>query len=321
MPGLFISHASEDGDLVLKFVDLLDAGVGVPAEQIFCSSVPGQIPPGRDFKVEIKQRLDQSSLLVPILSEAFNVSRFCMYELGASWGQSKLIMPILVPPTSYQDMAAIIEGTQAVRINDETALSVMRDAILEALGIRGRSTAVWESRRRQFITAVSGLIGRGNNWIYALISMRPEGRHQILGCFTIHRVPSRVNAITATGRAYWVSPKVSIRGEWTTDESLLRDSHLALHYTMKSPPDGEMLNLTKPETHEGIIRLERKNDFTPLMGSACFSGYVHDLFGWKDNTPSMYAERVNMSWEEMIAQIEARGQEVFAMFSQRLGLR
>ena len=216
-------------------------------------------------------------------------------------------------------MAAIIEGTQAVQINKALDLSTMRDGILENLGIRGQSTAVWESKRDQFLASISEMIGRGNNWLYALISS--VGNYQVLGCFTTRRLPNRVNAITATGRAYWVFPRISLRGEWTTDESLHRDSHLSLHYVMKSPPDGEIKRLSKPETLEGIIRLERKNDFAPLKGSACFSGYVHDLFGWRDNTASMYAERVDMSWEEMIAMIEAQGQEMFEMFSKRLGLR
>jgi hypothetical protein len=64
---LFISHATDDRSLVKAFVGLLESGIGVPARDIFCSSLKGQgIKPGAEFKDSIREQLDDapvSSLL------------------------------------------------------------------------------------------------------------------------------------------------------------------------------------------------------------------------------------------------------------------
>jgi hypothetical protein len=244
-----------------------------------------------------------------------------MFELGAAWGQGKRVLPILVPPTTYSGMAAILTGTQAVTINSGADLSAMRDALLEVLTMIGRPTAEWERKRDAFLWDTRVFLEGGLNWLYTLISVRPEATHKVVGCFQIRRVAGRINAISAIGRAYWIEPHISLRGEWTTDNALHEDSHLSLYYTMKSPPEGEIVAVQKSEVHEGIIRLARRSEFAPLVGRACYSGYVHDLFGWRDNTPSMYAEPLEKPWQDVVAMVESGGADLFAAFSKRLGVR
>lgn len=37
MPRIFVSHAAKDADLIEKFVDLLQLGVNVHPDDVFCS--------------------------------------------------------------------------------------------------------------------------------------------------------------------------------------------------------------------------------------------------------------------------------------------
>ena len=47
---MFISHAAKDAELVESFVDLLQLGVNVHPDDVFCSSLPGMnIPSGVAF--------------------------------------------------------------------------------------------------------------------------------------------------------------------------------------------------------------------------------------------------------------------------------
>ena len=47
---VFVSHATADAPLVRAFVDFLAEGIGVPVDEIFCSSLPEfGIPTGQDF--------------------------------------------------------------------------------------------------------------------------------------------------------------------------------------------------------------------------------------------------------------------------------
>jgi hypothetical protein len=52
---VFISHATEDKPLAEALGELIELGLGLSHDQIFCSSLAGQgIPSGTDFKSHIK---------------------------------------------------------------------------------------------------------------------------------------------------------------------------------------------------------------------------------------------------------------------------
>jgi len=55
---VFISHAVKDKPLVQEIVGLIEEGMGVPEDEIFCSSLDGcGIPSGKNFVMYIKEQL------------------------------------------------------------------------------------------------------------------------------------------------------------------------------------------------------------------------------------------------------------------------
>src|SRR5690242_15798063 len=111
---LFISHAVADGPVVKSFVNLLESGVGVSPNNIFCASIKGQgILPGLDFKSSIHTNLNNATTVLALISENFYNSAFSMCELGGCWLQAKDLIPILIPPVRYADMKAVLTGIQA----------------------------------------------------------------------------------------------------------------------------------------------------------------------------------------------------------------
>ena len=80
---IFISHATKNKEIVLKFAELLEA---INSEiEVFCSSESGSIKVGKDFIETIFEELNASDLFVPILSREYYESRFCMVELGVAY--------------------------------------------------------------------------------------------------------------------------------------------------------------------------------------------------------------------------------------------
>jgi hypothetical protein len=72
MPAIFISHAAKDEQLVEEFVDLLQVGIGVHPDDIFCSSLPGMgIPIGTDFINYIKCKVQNPDLVILVVTPAF----------------------------------------------------------------------------------------------------------------------------------------------------------------------------------------------------------------------------------------------------------
>ena len=68
MPRIFVSHAAKDEGLVEEFVELLQVGVGIHPDDVFCSSLPGMdIPTGRAFIEYIKSQVQNPELVLLIV--------------------------------------------------------------------------------------------------------------------------------------------------------------------------------------------------------------------------------------------------------------
>lgn len=80
---IFISHASKNGEIVLKFAELLEK---VSCEiEVFCSFERGTIGAGQNFVEKIFDELNNSDLFIPIISREYFESKFCMIELGVAF--------------------------------------------------------------------------------------------------------------------------------------------------------------------------------------------------------------------------------------------
>lgn len=125
---IFISHASDNSEVVLKFAELLE-NINSDIE-VFCSSEKGSIKVGENFVETIFNELNNSDLFVPIFSREYYQSKFCMIELGVAYSYlynkyekrgEEYIFPFALYPTRK---GQALSGTpmaniQAGDINDE----------------------------------------------------------------------------------------------------------------------------------------------------------------------------------------------------------
>jgi hypothetical protein len=158
---VFISHATKDKSLVDAFFDLLQTGAGLTPNDTFCTSLEGMgIPAGKNFVEYIKEQVQNPDLVLLILSPNYLDSLFCQCELGAGWALSHNIIPIVVPPTKFADLKAVLAGTQAYRIDFDTDLSELRDQIVSLLRLSAPNTARWDAKKKQFLEALSGILSK-----------------------------------------------------------------------------------------------------------------------------------------------------------------
>lgn len=156
---LFISHAVDDKLLVKAFVSLIESGIGVPPQSIFCSSLKGQgIRPGADFKESIREHLDDATCVIALITPNFYASGFCMCELGGVWLQAKSFIPLIVPPLTFADLTAVLAGLQALRISDSADLDQLRDEIADRLSFKALPTPRWNERRDEFLNALDPIL-------------------------------------------------------------------------------------------------------------------------------------------------------------------
>ncbi len=159
MPRIFVSHAAKDESLVEEFVELLQVGIGVHPDDVFCSSLPGMnIPTGKAFIDHIKSLITSPEMVLLVVTEEFLKSQFCHNEVGASWALSLPIYPLLVPPIGYDDVRGVLAGTQLSKIDDKEKLNDLRDDLTEKLGLTPFRTSHWERKRDKFLGLLPNLL-------------------------------------------------------------------------------------------------------------------------------------------------------------------
>ncbi len=171
---IFISHSAEDKILVGPFVDLLQTGMNISIENIFCSSIPSSgIPSGQDFVDYIKNKLKDARVVIPIITRKFFASQFCLCEMGATWISGKRFLPLLVPPLTYGDIKGVLLRTQVTYINEPDKLDSWVDDFCKAMGMEKLSFARWGEKRDEFLKDLSEIIPR-----LEAPSIVPQNQHQ-----------------------------------------------------------------------------------------------------------------------------------------------
>lgn len=155
MKKIFISHSSEDREIVTELVNLLE-NMGIKSNQIFCSSVDGYgIPLGDNFLERIKSELNDDVMVLFVLTENFYKSPVCMCEMGAAWVQSKHHIPIVVPPFDFSNIRGVIQLTQGIKINEKGHLNTLLTDICNKFQITQPEINIWERKRNKFIEDIA----------------------------------------------------------------------------------------------------------------------------------------------------------------------
>lgn len=156
---VFISHSVADKALVEAFVHLLEDGIGLPEDEIFCVSIPGMgIPTGKNFVDYIRDEMEAPKLVIMLITPNYLASSFCQGEMGAAWVKGHGIYPIIVPPSSFADLNGVFLGKQAVRIEDDVRANELKEALVEAIGFKPKSAARWDMARKTFFDALPEIL-------------------------------------------------------------------------------------------------------------------------------------------------------------------
>lgn len=159
---IFISHSSEDKEIIQAFVDLiLDNGLSIKPTSIFCASLDGmKIKSGEDWRDYIQDRLKNAKVTFLIITPNYKESEICLNEMGASWVLSGKVIPLAVEPIDYKSVGVIMEVRQIEKILDEKALDRIKDLIQEKLNIDPKEILSdrWTVKKIEFLTKVKDIL-------------------------------------------------------------------------------------------------------------------------------------------------------------------
>jgi maltooligosyltrehalose trehalohydrolase len=215
MTRLFISHASQDRKLAEQIIGLLHAALNLPADGILCTSVRGYgLSGGVMTDDELRSRVCDAEEFVALVSKHSLDSVYVSFELGARWGVSKSLRPLLVPGLPTTGLPRPLAGFNVLSAGNAVDLHKFVDDLGHALSLRVASHAVVQSHceiiagtRPDNPDPVGG--STGLHMPMEIGAVPEDGRTRFRVWAPDH---SRVEVVISTGRAAALSPYQLTRG-------------------------------------------------------------------------------------------------------------
>lgn len=163
---IFISHATKDKDYVEAIVNLLEA-LGFHEDEIICSSIPPYcVPLDNNVFSWLVNEFQHSDLhVIFVLSKTYYTRPVCLNEMGAAWALKHRWTAILLPGFGFDEITGCIDPAQvSIKLDDADRdtlnyrLSELKDNLVAEFGLRDISQALWEKKRKEFLSKVEEVI-------------------------------------------------------------------------------------------------------------------------------------------------------------------
>lgn len=153
---LFISHSSKDSLFVQALIDLLRSALNLGASQIRCTSIDGyRLPGGANTIEQLRQEVHQADAFIGIISVESIKSLYVVFELGARWGASRPLIPLIAPGTSTDLLGGPLAGINALASANRSQLHQLIDDLSRELGLTPEPSSSFE----RHIDTISNLKG------------------------------------------------------------------------------------------------------------------------------------------------------------------
>lgn len=153
---IFISHSSKDKAIVQLFVDdILQLGIGLKPEQIFCTSIEDMgIKNGENIRKHIHDNIKNADYAFLIISNNYKVSEICLNEMGAVWAFDNKVRLYLLPNTDFDSIGWLYNTRIAEKLNDPIALDTLHEEMKQYYSLQDKPINSWSRQRQKFISEI-----------------------------------------------------------------------------------------------------------------------------------------------------------------------
>jgi hypothetical protein len=139
---IFVSHAAKDEPLASAIVDCLLSCIVLDDQDVRCTSVPGhKLPVGSETATTLRDELGASAVVIGLLTPNAVNSGWVLFELGATWGAKKSLIPLLAGELSFKDLPGPLSGHHAVKLGDKNGLAQAIEEIVTKISAKRRTSA------------------------------------------------------------------------------------------------------------------------------------------------------------------------------------
>lgn len=156
MKSVFVSHASVDKLFCDAFVEtVLKLGCRLDAEDIYYSSREDTgILSGEDLFANIRHNVGSATLVIAIISPAYQTRPICIAELGAAWGRAPgHLLPVLTPNMEHADLGGVLPSMLIRNLKDPELLDEICNRASEA-AMKNVNALIWGAQRAKWLAQV-----------------------------------------------------------------------------------------------------------------------------------------------------------------------
>jgi hypothetical protein len=119
---VFISHSSKDATYAETLADFLSDCIDFGAGEVVCTSAVGYgLEFGSKFEKKLRKCIEAAEVVIPVVSEHSLASLFCVFEMGAAWGQGTPIKAVLAPGFDPKSLPRPLSSLHYFLWSDESA--------------------------------------------------------------------------------------------------------------------------------------------------------------------------------------------------------
>lgn len=150
---IFISHSSKDKHIVQLFIDdILQLGVGIKPEQIFCTSIEDMgIKNGEDIRKHIHNNIKNADYSFLLISKNYKESEICLNEMGAVWAYDNNVKIYLLPDANFDNIGWLCNTRIAERMDSSIALDELHEQLQRYYSLQNTSITSWSRQREKFL--------------------------------------------------------------------------------------------------------------------------------------------------------------------------
>lgn len=152
---IFISHSSKDAGIFEKFVDhILQLGIGIKAEDIFCTSIEEMgVRNGEDIRKHIQTNIRNADYSFLLISKNYKASEICINEMGAVWAYDSNVRLYLLPDVDFDKIGWLCDTRKADMINSSIVLDALHKEMIEYFELSDKDT--WSRQRETFLEYIN----------------------------------------------------------------------------------------------------------------------------------------------------------------------
>lgn len=153
---IFISHSSNDEELAGALAVFFQLGLGLDRKRIRCTSVNGfRLPAGANVSERLKVEVHDARVLVGLITPASVQSSYVLFELGARWGLTKFIAPLLAKGAPASLLPGPISGINALRADNDEQMHQFLGDLAAHLGLPAPDPAGYTKHLKEVVRIAS----------------------------------------------------------------------------------------------------------------------------------------------------------------------